>query len=103
MGLLSLQGQVLWRQDAATPGSRTGMSWCRFSHDGRTIFGLARDRDGRRGLWALPVSGGAARLAITPDDPALDLFYGPPTVGPDRLYLTVSEHESDIWVAKLRY
>jgi hypothetical protein len=27
----------------------------------------------------------------------------PPSVGPDRLYLTVSQYESDIWVAKLRF
>jgi hypothetical protein len=25
------------------------------------------------------------------------------SVGPDRVYLTVSEFESDIWVAKLRW
>jgi hypothetical protein len=36
------------------------------------------------------------------DDPALA-----PTqyfsIGPDRLFLTVGQYESDIWVAKLRY
>jgi len=36
------------------------------------------------------------------DDPALDLF-GPLAVGRDRLYATLSEYESDIWVARLRY
>ena len=37
---------------------------------------------------------------IADDDPAL-VDTGFLSVGPDRIYLTVSEHESDIWVAKL--
>ena len=41
-------------------------------------------------------------LVIASDDPALAIR-GMFSVGPDRLYLTVSENESDIWVAKLRY
>jgi hypothetical protein len=45
---------------------------------------------------------GEAHLVVAAGDPALDLF-GPLAVGPDRLYITVSEYESDIWVAKLRW
>ena len=41
------------------------------------------------------------------DDPALTVpgltQPYPPGVGPDRLYLTVSQYESDIWVATLRW
>jgi hypothetical protein len=42
------------------------------------------------------------RLAVAFDDPALQgtLWL---SVGPERLYLSVAELESDIWVAKLRY
>jgi hypothetical protein len=36
------------------------------------------------------------------DDPAL-AFLGGLSVGPDRLYLTLGEYESDIWVATLRW
>ena len=102
MGLVSLQGRVLWRRDLAATSRLTGMGWCRYARDGRTIYGYAIDRDGRRGIWAITASGGPARLVVAGGDAALDLF-GPFAVGRDRLYLTVAEYESDIWVARLRW
>ncbi len=52
----------------------------------------------------MPAAGGPARLVIAFDDPALIASGGGLiSVGPDRLYLTVSEYESDIWVAKLKW
>jgi hypothetical protein len=36
------------------------------------------------------------------DDPSLE-FLGGLSVGPDRIYLSVGESESDIWVARLRW
>ena len=54
------------------------------------------------GVWAIPVRGGEARLVIALDDPAVTAP-GYLSLGRDRLYLTVSEYESDIWVATLRY
>ena len=44
----------------------------------------------------------AARLAVAFDDPAVAGSWWL-SVGPDRLYLTVSEYDSDIWVATLRW
>jgi len=73
----------------------------RYSRNGRTVHGLGVHQDGRRGIWAIPVAGGAPRLVVASDDPALVARFL--SVGPDRLYLTVSEYESDIWVAKLRW
>jgi len=55
------------------------------------------------GIWAISLYGGAPRLIVAFDDPALVNFAGIMSVGPDRLYLTISEYESDIWVAKLRW
>jgi Tol biopolymer transport system component len=74
----------------------------RYSRDGRTIYYFATDQSDRRGVWALPVAGGRARLVVAFDDSALTAVGGL-SVGPDRLYLSVSEYESDIWVAKLRW
>jgi Tol biopolymer transport system component len=74
----------------------------RFSRDGRVFYTAAAHRDGRRGIWAVPVMGGPAKLVIAYDDPALTSL-GVMSVGPGRLYLTVSEYESDIWVARLKY
>ena len=75
----------------------------RFSREIETIFALAVHRDGRRGIWAIPAAGGAARLVIWHDDPILENGIEGMSVGPDRIYLTVAQNESDIWVAKLRY
>jgi Tol biopolymer transport system component len=73
----------------------------RYSRDGRTIYYFATDPDGRGGIWAIPVAGSRARLLVACDDPALT-FLGGLTIGPDRLYLSVGQYESDIWVARLR-
>ena len=48
------------------------------------------------------MTGGTPRLVIASDDPALAIR-GMFSVGPDRLYLTVSQYESDIWVANLHW
>jgi len=45
---------------------------------------------------------GPTRLIIAVDDPALT-FEGGIAIGRDRLYLSVSEFESDIWTAKLKW
>ncbi len=79
----------------------------RFSRDGGTLYAVGTHEDGRTGVWALPAGGaGEPRLVITFDDPTL-VALAPVgcvlSVGRDRLYLTVAEYESDIWVAKLSW
>ena len=102
--LLSPQGRVLWRRNLVPGSGLAGFGLPAYSRDGRTIYLWGEHRDGRRGVWAVPVAGGAPRLIVVMDDPNLGFpDYVCPDVGPDRLYLTVSEYESDIWVAKLRY
>ena len=93
-------GQVV-RSDMAAGNRLSRLGELRYSRDGRTIYASALRQDGRQGIWAIPVSGGPARLVVAFDDPAVtaESF----SVGPDRVYLTVSEFESDIWVAKLRW
>lgn len=46
--------------------------------------------------------GGTPHLVVTFDDPEL-LAWGFLSVSRDRLYLTVSQYESNIWVANLRW
>ena len=98
---------VLWRRDlAATDGlTLTGEPpTAAYSRDRRTLYLGAAHRDGRRGIWAISVAGGRARQVIAFDDPALiAAFGGAVSVGPDRLFLTVSQYESDIWVANLHW
>ena len=75
---------------------------CRYSRDGRIVYCASTGPNGRQGVWAVPAAGGPARLVVAFDDSALT---GTPmfSVGRDRLYLTVAEYESDIWVATLKY
>jgi Tol biopolymer transport system component/tRNA A-37 threonylcarbamoyl transferase component Bud32 len=98
---VSPQGRMLWRRDLSATFGLTLQSWPRHSRDGRTLYVAGVNRDGRQGVWAIPVAGGAPRLVVTYDDPALHHAFRLFSVGPDRLYLTVAQYESDIWVAKL--
>ena len=104
--LVSPTGSVLWRYDLT---ARNHLAWgdpssadVRYSSDGSTIYFAARNDDGRDGVWALPAGGGEAHLVVSFDDPSVT-ERGFLSVGPDRLYVTVSQYESDIWVANLEY
>ena len=101
---VSRDGRVLWTHDLAAVNGLSGQGSARFSRDGRTMYFGATHRDGRAGIWAMPATGGPARLVIAFDDPSLAAAAGGfISVGPDRLYLTVSQYESDVWVANLRW
>jgi Tol biopolymer transport system component len=103
--LIAPDRRVLWRYDLIGANGLTLQGGSvRYSRDGRTVYLSAVHQDGRTGVWALPAAGGPARLVIAFDDPALPAALGGNiSFGPDRLYLTVSQYESDIWVANLRY
>ena len=100
--LYAHDGRMVWRRDLRATSGVSLQGLARYSRDGRTIYDIGSDKAGRRGIWAIPVAGGAPRLAIAFDDPAL-VAYPAFSVGPDHLYLTVSQYESDIWVANLRW
>jgi serine/threonine-protein kinase len=87
---------------AASPLRFSPTDPARYARDGRTIYAPTSHRDGRRGVWAIPVAGTAPRLLVAFDDPSL-VAAGAISVGRDRLYVTVSQYESDIWVAKLKW
>jgi dipeptidyl aminopeptidase/acylaminoacyl peptidase len=103
LSLVSPEGREIWRREFFPSSGLVGVRAFRFAPDGRTIYVDATHPDGRVGVWALPLQGGSARLVVASDDPALATSWQGISVGRDRLYLTVSEYESDIWVAKLRW
>jgi serine/threonine-protein kinase len=101
--LVSPEGREIWRRKFFPSSGLVRVQAFRFAPDGKTLFLNGTHRDGRVGVWALPLQGGSARLVVAFDDPALAHFWMGTSVGRDRLFLTVSEYESDIWVAKLKY
>jgi TolB protein len=103
MVVVAADGRATRRALPAASRLRLG-SFPRYSRDGRTIYASGVHQDGRQGVWAIPSTGvGEPRLVIEYDDPTLVNYWGFLSVGPDRLYLTVAQYESDIWVARLRY
>ena len=70
----------------------------RWSPDGRTVYMKTFDARGEAALWALDVNGGAPRLLVRFDEPLR------PTRRPEfatdgkRLYFTLAQSESDVWV-----
>jgi Tol biopolymer transport system component len=102
--LMTPDGQVISRYDLLASNGLTRRGDVRYSRDGSTIYLGAVHQDGREGIWALPAGGGAARLVVAFDDPAVaGAGNGMISLGPDRLYLTVSQYESDIWVADVKH
>jgi len=53
-------------------------------------------------MWWIPANGGDATKVVAFDDPSRTVFEGL-TVGPEDLYFTISEYESDIWVMDLEW
>ena len=91
---------LLTASDAAL--SLDGLS-LRFSPHGSIIYFLAVDQDLTQGVWSIPATGGEPRLVVTVDDPSLLLFRTGVSVGAERLYFSVAEYESDIYVMDLQY
>jgi Tol biopolymer transport system component len=99
--LVSQEGEVLWRYHRSNAGLQD-LRWVRFSWSGARIYFTGTDEDGSRGLWWIPASGGDATKVVSFDDPAL-FVPGYLSVGPENLYLTIGEYESDIWVMDLEW
>jgi Tol biopolymer transport system component/DNA-binding SARP family transcriptional activator len=99
--LVSLSGTVRWRRELSATGSKVGMPV--YSPDGSTLYMEKPDGTGN-GIWSRPVAGGAPRLVVTYDDPSLKALTWPGAmnVSRDRLYVTVTQSESDIWVMDLQ-
>jgi hypothetical protein len=95
MFLVSSEGEVIWRYDMAEFGL-SGEARPEFSWEGATIYAHGI-RNGSEGIWAIPSGGGEPRLAVAYDDAEIAGFQWF-SLGPDRIYVTVGQYESDIWV-----
>ncbi len=96
---------------AIAPAQETQLGWAEWGADGRTLLYKWVDADGRASVWALPAACTAAvpaaagacapRAVVRLDDPRR------PSPRPEfatdgrRVYLTVAERASDVWVMAL--
>jgi Tol biopolymer transport system component len=93
---VSTDGQVLRRFSGMPIGSSADVS-----ADGSRIYVAGTYSDGSKGIWWMPAAGGELTKVVAFDDPALTVpdF----SVGEDRIYLTIAEYESDIYVMDLEW
>jgi Tol biopolymer transport system component len=70
----------------------------RWSPDSRTVYGKTFDAHGEAAIWALGVAGGAPRLVVKFDEALRPTRRPEFAVDAKRLYFTLAESESDVWV-----
>jgi len=73
-----------------------------FSTDGSRIYLAGTTAEGVQGAWWIAAEGGTWTQVVAFDDPTRTVVQGM-TVGPEHLYFTIAEYESDIYVADLEY
>jgi len=99
---VSRNGDVITRYVWPAGVRNEFMDGPKFSRDGSQIYAVATDEDEARGLWSFPSGGGEPVKVVAFDDPSTDVP-GQFSVGPERIYLTIAEYESDIWVMDLEW
>jgi Tol biopolymer transport system component/tRNA A-37 threonylcarbamoyl transferase component Bud32 len=74
----------------------------RLTADGRTIVFRGQDSEGRGSFWSIPVTGGTPRLLVRFDVPGRESLRGEFNLSDDRIYFTITNHESDIYTVELQ-
>ncbi|HWH02189.1 MAG TPA: hypothetical protein VN674_00755, partial [Gemmatimonadales bacterium] len=69
-----------------------------WSPDARTIYFKGHDALGRAEFWAEPLAGGRPQLLIRFDDLSRPSLRPEWSIGGGRMYFTVNDRQSDIWV-----
>jgi dipeptidyl aminopeptidase/acylaminoacyl peptidase len=96
---LSVTGSSL-RRDYALPAGVVPLN-ARWSPDGRVIYLKGTDRAGRAVFWALAPAGGPPRLLMRFDDPTRSSSREEFMTDGRRLYFTMDDRQSDVYVADL--
>jgi Tol biopolymer transport system component/tRNA A-37 threonylcarbamoyl transferase component Bud32 len=76
-------------------------TWPEWSADGRSLYFLGYDAEANEGIYEVPVAGGAPRLLVRFDDPAMKSFPHAVGVANGEFYLAIAQTESDIHVMDL--
>jgi Tol biopolymer transport system component len=80
-----------------------GFGWPEWSPDGQAVYFTGTDREGTRGIWTVPFEGGMRRLLVSFDDPTQVANLSGMSIIGDTVYVSITKHESDIYVMDLEY
>jgi len=69
--------------------------------DGRTLYFKSHDERGRAALWSVPLQGGRPTLLVRLDDPGRPSSRTDFAVGGDRLYFTLDDRRSNIFITSV--
>ena len=84
-----------------SPFSTVGWAFPQWSADSRTLYHLMEDADRVVAVVAVPVSGGTPRIVVRFDDPTRPWHRFGFKVWGGRIFLTLGDQQSDIWVAEM--
>jgi TolB protein len=93
-------GEVRTLVDAKVPG-HPPVEQVQFSEDGRTIYFKSHDARGNASIWSVPTAGGPPRLHVKFDDPARPSYRTAWALGRTRIYFTIEDRQSDVWVVEV--
>ena len=99
IGIVTLSGEDQSVFSAPVTGF-AGAEWPLWSPDEREIYFTTVDPTGVRGLYAVSAAGGTPRPLILFDDPSKQMPFSFSISG-DRIYLSVTEYDSDIFVTDI--
>ncbi len=85
---------------SAAPGGKPLFAY--WSPDSRTLYYKSYDARNGSSIWSVPASGGAPRLLIRFGDPSKPSARREFATDGKRLYFTVAEPQSDVWLMTLR-
>jgi Tol biopolymer transport system component len=84
-----------------SPFSTAWWAFPQWSADGKTVFHITEDSNRVTAVIAVPVSGGTPRVVVRFDDPTRPWHRFGFRVRGGRIFFTLGDQESDIWVADL--
>ena len=86
----------------ASPFPTNGWTFPQWSPDGRVLYHIVEDSTGRTvAAVAIPISGQAPRVVLRFDDPTRPWHRFGFRVRGGRMYFTLGDQQSDIWVAEV--
>jgi TolB protein len=84
-------------EEPARPGGLT-VEQIHWSPDGKSLWFKSHDAAGKASIWSVPLGSGPPKLRVRFDDPARPSYRTTWWLGAKRIYFTVEDRQSDVWV-----